>query len=283
MKKIILLLPALVIMAGCYRDDIDELKNDINQLKEQMAQHETLLDALNRRLTVTGYQTTGSYHIITLSDGTKLSVRNTAALIETGHNGNLFIDGADTGIPTPDGTPAIAIGANGNWYIDGDDTGTPARAQAGADASQIISIALIDGQMTFLFAVSNGSSTISFEDNTTECSFDNFMVTNSTYAVLSMMNGDAYAKKFETGDWFKLVITALDKNGDVTGEKVEYYLADLRTVSSPGILTEWAMVDLTPLGNHVNTVTFSLESSDNGNFGMNTPAYFCFDNLALKK
>ena len=136
------------------------------------------------------------------------------------------------------------------------------------------------------FAVANAEGRISFEDGATECTFDHFWVTNSTYAALSMMNGDMFAKQFtyDGKDWLKLVITAYDKNGNDTGVPVESYLADFRTATSPGILTAWTMVDLTPLGNHVHTVEFYLESTDNDPmWGMNTPGYFCFDNLAIRK
>jgi len=124
---------------------------------------------------------------------------------------------------------------------------------------------------------------VTFDDDETECTFDHFWVTNSAYAALSMMNGDQFAKKFGTGDWFKLTVSAFDKDNNPTGIDVEFYLADFRTATSPGVITEWTMVDLTPLGDKVNTVQFSLESSDVGDWGMNTPEYFCFDNLAIKK
>ena len=133
------------------------------------------------------------------------------------------------------------------------------------------------------FAVNSSSGQISFENGATECTFYYFWVTNSTYAALSMLNGDDYAKKFTLGDWFKLVITAEDKGGNATGTAVEFYLADFRTATSPGIITSWTKVDLTPLGNKVHTLKFDLQSSDTGQWGMNTPAYFCFDNLALLK
>ena len=126
-------------------------------------------------------------------------------------------------------------------------------------------------------------SAITFADNATECTFDHFWVTNSTYAALSMKTGDWVAKQFGPGDWFKVVVKAYDKNDAPTGETVEFYLADFRTESSPGIITEWIMVDLTPLGNRVNTVKFDVQSSDTGAYGINTPGYFCFDNLAIKK
>ena len=132
----------------------------------------------------------------------------------------------------------------------------------------------------------DGRSIISFYDNLTECTFDHFWVTNSTYAALSMMNGDGWiAKKFSYADkdWLKIVIEAFDKNDVETGATVEFYLADFRTATSPGIITEWKMVDLTPLGNKVHAVKFDIQSSDTGSYGMNTPAYFCFDNLAIKK
>ena len=134
------------------------------------------------------------------------------------------------------------------------------------------------------FAVNNNSGKISFEDGVTECTFYHFWVINTTYAALSMINGDGFgAKIFELGDWFKLTVNAFDKNDNPTGTPVEFYLADFRTATSPGIVTQWTKVDLTPLGNHVHSIEFNLESSDAGEWGMNTPAYFCFDNLALLK
>jgi len=127
---------------------------------------------------------------------------------------------------------------------------------------------------------------ISFDDGVTECTFDHFWVINSTYAVLSMMNGDDLGAKifsYADKDWFKLTITAYDKDDKPTGTPVEFYLADFRTAGSPGIITEWEKVDLTPLGNKVHIVKFDVQSSDVGDWGMNTPAYFCFDNLAIRK
>jgi len=126
---------------------------------------------------------------------------------------------------------------------------------------------------------------ISFNDGETECTFDHFWVANSTYSAKSMMNGDEYGKIFSYADrdWFKLVIEAYDKDDVKTGATVEFYLADFRTQSSPGVITEWTKVNLTPLGNRVHTVKFDFQSSDTAPWGMNTPAYFCFDNLTIIK
>jgi len=46
------------------------------------------------------------------------------------------------------------------------------------------------------------------------------------------------------------------------------------------ILNTWQSVDLSSLS-AAKTLTFSLTSSDNGAYGMNTPAYFAMDNLTL--
>ena len=107
-----------------------------------------------------------------------------------------------------------------------------------------------------------------------------FYITNSSYAYTSMTNGDATAKKFEKGDWFKLTITGYDAANEVTGTK-EYYLADLRDEEKAYIIKDWRYVDLSGLG-AVSKLGFELTSTDNGDWGMNTPAYFCFDDFGAE-
>ncbi|MBR6128412.1 MAG: DUF4465 domain-containing protein, partial [Bacteroidaceae bacterium] len=107
-----------------------------------------------------------------------------------------------------------------------------------------------------------------------------FYITNSSYAYDSMTNGDGSAKKFAKGDWFKLTITGYDAEDNETGSK-EYYLADLRDEAKAFIINDWRYVDLSCLG-QVAKLGFALSSSDNGAYGMNTPAYFCFDNFGAE-
>lgn len=104
-------------------------------------------------------------------------------------------------------------------------------------------------------------------------------LTNNAYAYLSMLHGDNGTKKFAEGDWFKVTITGSDAEGNATGS-VDFYLADLRssTASEQYILDEWRWCDLTSLGK-VQRLDFNMSSTDNGEWGMNTPAYFCMDNL----
>ena len=80
--------------------------------------------------------------------------------------------------------------------------------------------------------------------------------------------------------WLKLVITGKDATGMTTG-KVEFYLADFRNTATPkGIVKVWTKVDLTSLGK-VHRLEFSFEGSDVGEWGLNTPAYCCIDDIRI--
>lgn len=106
-------------------------------------------------------------------------------------------------------------------------------------------------------------------------------ITNATYAYKVIKEGNDFTKAFESGDWFKLSIIGYDDASQKTGS-VDYYLADYRDGKS-FILNEWEWIDLAPLG-YVNSVKFEMTSSDVGEWGMNTPAYFCIDDItAIKK
>ncbi len=109
-------------------------------------------------------------------------------------------------------------------------------------------------------------------------------VTNNCYAFYDMRDGSPFTRKFggpsgDDPDWFLLTITGLDANDLPTGT-VEFFLADFRFEddSRDYILDSWAFVDLTSLG-RIKSLRFTLSSSDNGDFGMNTPAYFCLDTI----
>lgn len=111
-----------------------------------------------------------------------------------------------------------------------------------------------------------------------------FYITNTTFAALSMRDGDAFSKKFGgiTGndpDWYKLTIRKWF-GGVMTNDSVEFYLADYRFVNNAQdyILKTWQWVDLTSLGN-VDSLQMTLSSTDMGSFGMNTPSFFCIDNF----
>lgn len=123
-------------------------------------------------------------------------------------------------------------------------------------------------------------------DNDDPRIFDSLQLNNSTYAGLSMQQGDSFAKKFggvtgDDPDWFLLTIDGKDAAGSSVGT-VEFYLADYRFTdnSLDYIVDSWTNVDVSPLA-AARSLEFSLTSSDNGAFGMNTPAYFAADDIVL--
>ena len=137
-----------------------------------------------------------------------------------------------------------------------------------------------------VYGVSNlyGPSIIDFTAEKAHA-IDGFFVTNSSYTALSMLEGDMFAKAFggvdgSDPDYFKLLVWGMVK-GEAT-DSVEFYLADYRfdNAAEDYIVKTWQWVDLSSLGK-VDSLMFGLESSDMGDWGMNTPAYFCLDNLMV--
>jgi hypothetical protein len=123
---------------------------------------------------------------------------------------------------------------------------------------------------------------------------EGFYVANGTYAYNSMRDGDAFARKFgdTTGtnsglpqgsypDYFKLTVKSY-VGGLLSNDSVEFYLADFRFTddSLDYIVNTWEWVDCSILA-VFDSLQFTLSSSDNGVFGMNTPAFFCIDNLSI--
>lgn len=109
-------------------------------------------------------------------------------------------------------------------------------------------------------------------------------ITNSNYAYNSMYFGDQFAKQFggtsgNDTDWFKLTIKRYYM-GSLQNDSVDFYLADYRFSNNAQdyIVRNWTYVDLTSLGN-CDSLLFTLTSTDNGMWGMNTPAFFCMDEL----
>ena len=103
-------------------------------------------------------------------------------------------------------------------------------------------------------------------------------VTNSAWAAECIANGNGTARKFAKGDWFKVVFTGTKADG--TTSAVDFYLADYRSEKEADwyYLDTWQWVDLRPLGK-VKSISFSLDGSDKGAWGLNTSAYFCLDDV----
>lgn len=102
-------------------------------------------------------------------------------------------------------------------------------------------------------------------------------LTTYTYASISDEDINTFARKFEDGDYLKVVFTAM--NGDSeSANKVECYVVDFRD-GKPNMATDWNLYLLTDLGSGYDRVRVTIETTDVGEWGANTPLYICMDDL----
>lgn len=98
-------------------------------------------------------------------------------------------------------------------------------------------------------------------------------VTNTTYSYYVMKNGSPFSRPFGPDDYLALDIYGV-KDGVAKLSQSVYLAKD-------GVpINKWGLVDLTPLG-EVQSIFFTMRSSDTGEWGMNTPAYFAINAIQL--
>jgi hypothetical protein len=131
------------------------------------------------------------------------------------------------------------------------------------------------------YAIGINNTYIKIDTSNGSAPISGMYITNTTYAHNSMRDGDQFAKKFTNADqdYFKLTITSFDNGMNV--DSIEFLLADYTHSDSTldYILNDWQYIDISSLG-VVDSIKFSLTSSDNGTFGMNTPAFFALDDIS---
>lgn len=135
------------------------------------------------------------------------------------------------------------------------------------------------------YAVAYGRTSIRMPYDWKGKAFDlNFKITNTTYTYKDMKNGSSFSKKFggtsgNDPDYLKLNIVYFNKKNMPTDTFV-FMLADF-SKNQKLIINDWSLISQR-LDDKVKRMEFYLESSDNGQFGMNTPAYFCMDGLVVR-
>lgn len=73
---------------------------------------------------------------------------------------------------------------------------------------------------------------------------------------------------------FKVILTGVQ--ADSTRKSVEIYLAN-----GTDVVTSWKNYDLSSLG-AVNTISFSFDGTDKGDYGVNTPKYVAIDDIVVE-
>jgi hypothetical protein len=142
-----------------------------------------------------------------------------------------------------------------------------------------------DGSANYAVGQQNATVWKSSDDN-----FSGFYITNSTYAYEVMENGNMFSKKFggdegDDPDFFKLTIYPYNNGIVLDQDSVEFYLADYRFEdnSQDYIVDTWEFIDVSGTSlNAADTIAFVLSSSDVGDNGINTPLFFCIDDIELE-
>ena len=105
---------------------------------------------------------------------------------------------------------------------------------------------------------------------------DHMYVNTTTYLLNCLVNGNGLTAKIGPDDWVKLVATGYDTKGTKTGETV-IYLCN----GPDNIIMDWTKWDLSSLGK-VSKVTFNVTGSSDNGYGFSQPAYFAYDDVAVR-
>ncbi len=123
-----------------------------------------------------------------------------------------------------------------------------------------------------------GSAQVMFNDGK-QYAVGGMYVTNNATTYGECLNGGGVARALnQDGDYLKLIATGRDANGEVTGT-AEFVLASC-TGGEQQVVNQWTWWDLSSLGT-VESIDFTMESTDVGTYGINTSTYFCMDKLQV--
>ena len=118
-------------------------------------------------------------------------------------------------------------------------------------------------------------SSISFYDGVARV-IDHMWVNNSNYQLNCYVNGNDLTANIGENDTVWLTATGYDENDQCVGETI-FYL-----VNGPeNIVTEWSKWDLSPLGAVVR-VEFNVSGTSDNGYGFSQPAYFAYDDVAVR-
>jgi hypothetical protein len=149
------------------------------------------------------------------------------------------------------------------------------------------------GYNSSTYAIFYPSGEIAVEMGLSVNTIDSFFVTNTAYTALSMRDGDLFSKQFGSiynaagevdgtngEDFLRLWIIAEGWDSQQK-DSVEVYLADYRFEDDQDdyIVDSWQKIDLTQFGFYIRKISFRFESSDMGDWGINTPTYFAIDDI----
>lgn len=132
-----------------------------------------------------------------------------------------------------------------------------------------------DGALIYYYDSYNEPCDIVLKDATMLTSV-RLNLTTYTYASITDEDINSYARTFADGDYLKVVFTAM--SADEALDSVECYVVDYRE-GKRFVATNWDIYDLRSLGKGYDAVRVTIETTDVGEYGANTPLYIALDEL----
>ena len=212
---------------------------------------------------------------------------NISTFEENNLSTNTFLNGSNGETGYQSGNAFYPTSFSGGFWIGGWAIST-VRDDTTATFENLYGAKTAAGVNSLSYAVGQQNAVIQLEEDVAGSIVNGLYITNTTFAHSVIRDGNMFSKKFggETGndpDFFRLDIQKYS-NGELAPQVVEFYLADYRFEDNNEdfIVDDWQWVDLTSLGN-VDSLFFTLTSTDVGNYGINTPLFFSIDNLEISE
>lgn len=139
-----------------------------------------------------------------------------------------------------------------------------------------------DGFLLYYYDSYNEPCDIIFKDEESVVRLSSVKLNLTTYTYASITDEDIndYARVFAEGDYLKVVFYAVDAFGRTVGEGAECYVVDYRD-GKRFVADNWQEFYLP--GILSNRVRVTIETSDIGEYGPNTPLYICMDDLTYTR
>ena len=132
-----------------------------------------------------------------------------------------------------------------------------------------------DGALIYYYDSYNEPCDIVLKDATMLTSV-RLNLTTYTYASITDEDINSFARTFADGDYLKVVFTAM--SADEALDSVECYVVDYSD-GKRFVATNWDIYDLRSLGKGYDAVRVTIETTDVGEYGANTPLYIAIDEL----
>lgn len=137
-----------------------------------------------------------------------------------------------------------------------------------------------NGFLLYYYDSYNEPCDIIFKGDSSKISLTSVKLNLTTYTYASITNEDinTFARAFVEGDYLKVVFQLVDATGNTIGTGAECYVVDYRD-GKRFVADNWQEFFLHGRVLASDRVRVTIETSDVGEWGANTPLYICMDDL----